>query len=222
MRLFTLLKLEIRQSLRRYNDFTAPLWFLILITCVFAISFQQNPTLLQQAAPAILWTAVLLALLLSINQLFSQDYASGTLEQMLLSPLPLTQIIWVKITAYWLKTCLPILAFIPVMAVLLHLPFAQLNLLIGSLLLGTPTLTLLSAFNAALTLRLSQNALLLVLLTLPLCLPVLIFGLSLGVYAQWGLDTTPLFCFLIALLVLSAGLLPFIIAFSLRLGMNGE
>ena len=220
MRLFTLFMLEIRQSLRRYNDFTAPLWFLILVTCVFAIGFQQNPTLLQQAAPAILWTAVLLALLLSINQLFS--HASGTLEQMLLSPLPLTQIIWVKITAYWLKTCLPILVFIPVMAILLHLPFAQLKILIGSLLLGTPTLTLLSAFNAALTLRLSQNALLLVLLTLPLCLPVLIFGLSLGVYTQWGLDTTSPFCFLVALLILSTGLLPFIIAFSLRLGMNSE
>ncbi|MBI5448520.1 MAG: heme exporter protein CcmB [Gammaproteobacteria bacterium] len=217
---FKLLKFELLQNLRRYNDLTTPLWFLLLVSCLFSLSLQHEPGLLQKAAPGIIWSGLLLAMLLSIHQLFAPDYQSGVLEQMILSPTSLVLIVWVKVIAYWLKTCLPLLACIPLLALQLQLSFEQTQLIFFSLLLATPSLVLLGALGAALTLRLQNNNLLLSLLILPLSFPFLIFGLGMTHQATLGLPiTTPLFL-LIALLILSIGLLPWIIAFSLRIGIN--
>lgn len=220
MMFFTLLKFELLQSWRRYTDVTHPLWFLILITCIFAIGLQQDVALLQKAAPGIIWCSVILAMMLSVNQLFLPDYHSGALEHMILSPTPLITVVWIKIIAYWIKTCLPILLCVPILGAFLHLSFAAISIILLSLFLGTPTLILLGALGAALTIRLNNNALLLTLLILPLSIPVLIFGLSVSAYASFALAITTPICFLAALFIGSAVLLPIAIAFSLRIGIN--
>lgn len=220
MTFLSLLKFELLHSLRRYNDLTTPLWFLLLSVCIFSLSLQHDYSLLQKAAPGIIWSSVLLAIMLSMNQIFLPDYHSGMLEHMMLSTVPLTLIIWIKVIAHWLKTCLPLLLCVPLIGMLLHLPFQQTKIIILSLFLATPSLTLLGALGAALTLRLSNQVLLLFLLILPLCIPFLIFGLSINDFAILNLSIITPLCLLCALLILSFALLPLVIAFALRIGIN--
>lgn len=220
MRFFKLLKLELLNHVRHYNDMTTPLWFLILIITIFSISLQHQPHLLQESAPAMIWVSLLLSLLLAFPNLFSHDYESGLLEQVFLSPISLSEWVLIKLLAFFIASCVPLILSTPLLGLFLHLSYDQIVTLLISLSLATPSLLLLGALNAALTVRLNNNALILTLLTLPLSIPIVLFGISTSVAQQMGLSTLTPFCFLTALLLISISLLPFAIAFALKIGTN--
>src|SRR5690606_21751286 len=132
--------------------------------------------MLAALAPGVLWVAALLAAMLSLPRLFAQDYAAGTLEQLLLAPHPLAVLVLAKIAAHWLLSGLPLVLLAPLFALQLQLPAQALPALLASLALGTPVLSLLGAVGAGLTLGLRGGGVLVSLLVLPLYTPVLIFG----------------------------------------------
>ncbi len=132
--------------------------------------------MLRSMGPGILWTAALLATMLSLPRMFALDCADGTLEQMLLSPEPLTLIVIVKVTAHWLVSGLPLVLLSPALALQFDLPADAIAVLAASLLLGTPVLSLVGAIGGALTLGVHGGDVLVALLVLPLYMPVLIFG----------------------------------------------
>ena len=132
--------------------------------------------MLQEIAPGVAWIAALLASMLALERLFSNDYMDGTLEQMLLTPQPLSVLVFAKMTAHWLLTGLPLVLVAPVVGVLYHLEADTVLTMMLMLLLGTPILSMIGAIGAALTLGLRGGGVLISLLILPLYIPVLVYG----------------------------------------------
>ncbi|HTV32835.1 MAG TPA: heme exporter protein CcmB [Methylocella sp.] len=193
------------------------MFFLILVTlCAFAIG--PDLALLGKIAPAILWIAGLLATLLGLDRLFQADHEDGSLDLMLMSRTPLELIVLTKCAAHWLLTGLPLAAAAPFFGLMLNLPVGQLWSVTLSLLAGTPALTLIGAIGAALTVSLRRGGLLLSILILPLCVPVLIFGVAAATAGPDSLVAfeTP-FLILCALTLFAAAGAPFAAAFALRL-----
>lgn len=161
---------------RRRADVLTTLFFFIIVASLFPLGVGPEAALLRTIAPGILWVAALLASMLALARLFAFDYADGTLEQMMLSSEPLVVIVIGKVIAHWLVSGLPLLLAAPVLALQFDLPVRSIGILVFSLLLGTPVLSLIGAIGAALTLGLRGGGVLLALLILPLYIPVLIFG----------------------------------------------
>ena len=171
-------------------------------------------------APGILWVAALLATLLSLGRLFALDHADGTLEQMLLSPEPLSVIVLGKVTAHWLSAGLPLVLLAPVLALQFDLPWDAIGVLAASLLLGTPVLSLLGAIGAALTLGLRGGGVLVALLVLPLYIPVLIFGAGAVSAQASGQGASAHLHLLAGVLAASLALAPWAAAMALRLSAD--
>lgn len=161
---------------RRRADVLTTLFFFVIVVSLFPLGVGPEPTLLRSMAPGILWVAALLASMLSLGRLFALDFLDGTLEQMLLSGEPLSLIVLGKICAHWLVSCLPLVMMAPVLALQFDLPGYLIGVLVLSLLIGTPALSLIGAIGASLTLGLRGGGVLVSLLVLPLYIPVLIFG----------------------------------------------
>lgn len=161
---------------RRRADVLTTLFFFVIVVSLFPLGVGPEPTLLRSMAPGILWVAALLASMLSLGRLFALDFLDGTLEQMLLSSEPLSLIVLGKICAHWLVSGLPLVMMAPVLAVQFDLPGYLIGVLVLSLLIGTPALSLIGAIGASLTLGLRGGGVLVSLLVLPLYIPVLIFG----------------------------------------------
>ncbi len=161
---------------RRRVEVLLPLGFFIVAAGLFPLGVGPEPQMLRQIAPGIVWVCALLAAMLSVTQMFASDFADGSLEQMLLSPQPLTLLVLGKVAAHWLTTGLPLVLAAPLFGVLFDLRGPAIATLTASLLLGTPVLSLLGAVGAALTLGLRSGAALVFLLVLPLTIPTLIFG----------------------------------------------
>lgn len=172
----TVLLRELRVALRRKGDALNVLVFFVVIASLFPLGVGPEPNQLRAMAAGVVWVAALLAALLSLPRLFAADYADGTLEQMLVSPQPLAMVVLAKIAAHWLLTGLPLALVAPVIGLQYDLPAAALWVLLLSLLIGTPVLSLLGAAGAALTLGVRGGGALLGLLVLPLFVPVLVFG----------------------------------------------
>jgi heme exporter protein B len=175
---------------------------------------------LQQVGPGVLWVAALLALLLSMNRLFRDDFDDGSLEQLVLAPQPLALLVLGKVLAYWLQMVLPLLLLAPVVALAYDLPPTAIQVLLLSLLLGTPALSLLGAISAALTVGLRQGAGILAILLLPLSIPVLIFGSRATDLAVDGMNTSGPLLLLGAISLLALSLAPFAIAAALRVSLD--
>lgn len=192
---------DLRLALRQRGDALLAVLFFVLTAMLFPFGIGQEPNLLQRIAPGVVWVTALLAVLLSLERLFLRDYEDGSLELMALSPVPLPVIVLAKVTAHWLTTGLPLLAAAPIIALMYGLPAAGYGILLAAMALGTPTLSLIGAVGAALTLGARRGGVLIPLLVLPLYIPVLIFGVS-AVDAQMaGLSARP------QLLLMGAGLL---------------
>ena len=169
----------------------AVVFFVIAVT-LFPLGIGPELGLLSRIAPGAVWVAALLAALLSLDRLFVADHEDGSLEQLMLGTLPLEFVVLAKTAAHWLTTGLPLAAAAPILALLLNMSTDGLVILIVSLLLGTPILSLIGAVGAALTVGLRRGGALIALLVLPLYVPVLIFGvgavegavLDVGVYAN--------------------------------------
>ncbi len=170
------LKRDLRLALRSRGELGVALLFFLIVVSLFPLSVNPDPKLLKTIAPGIAWVSALLATLLALGRLFNNDYADGTLEQMLLSPLPLAGIVTGKVLAHWLSTGLPLVLVSPLVALQFGLSASELGVLLLALLLGSPILSMLGAIGAALTLGLRAAPVLLSLLVLPLYVPVLIFG----------------------------------------------
>jgi heme exporter protein B len=166
---------DLRLALRSKAELGVQLLFYVIVVTLIPLGVGPDAPLLRALGPGVLWVAALLASLLALPRLFATDFADGTLEQMALSPHPLPALISGKIAAHWLATGLPLVAASPLLGLQFGLGADELVVLALGLLLGTPTLSLLGAVGAALTLGL-RNGALLALLVLPLYVPVLIFG----------------------------------------------
>ncbi|TWB18755.1 heme exporter protein B [Nitrospirillum amazonense] len=207
---------DLRLVLRQGSDATAALMFFVLCVVLFPFGVGPEPNILTRIAPGVLLIAALLAALLSMERLFQGDFEDGSLELLLLSPLPAEGVAIAKVAAHWLVTGVPLLIVAPLLALLLRMPADQLGLLVGTLALATPLLSLIGAVGAALTLGARRSGVLLPLLVLPLYIPVLIFaaaGLDAGLS---GLSPRPHLLLLGGMLCGALVLAPLAIAAALR------
>lgn len=211
---------ELRLALRRRGALAQPLVFFAAVATLFPLAIGPDPETLRRIAPGIVWVAVLLAVLLPLEQLFRGDLDDGTLEQLLLSPYPAAPLALAKVIAHWLVSALPLIALAPLVALLLELPVQALPVLLASLLLGTPVLALVGGIAAALTLGLRAGGPLLAVLLLPLYVPVLIFATGAVDRAVAGLAIAGPLYFLGGVLVLALTLAPIAIAAALRLATS--
>ena len=217
---WALMRRDLQLGFRRRSELLNPVFFFVLVVSLFPLAVGPSPQILAEIAPGVIWVAALLATLLSMERLFRSDFDDGSLEQLLLSPQPLTLLVLAKVLVHWLMTGLPLLVVSPILAVLLHLPQAAILVLPVSLLLGTPTLSLVGAIGVALTVALRRGGVLLTILILPLYIPVLIFGTTAVMAAASGLVVTGHLALLGALFILALSLAPLAIAASLRISVS--
>ena len=180
---------DLMLALRQKSDIIQTLFFFAVVITLVPLGVGAEQNLLRTMAPGVVWVAALLAALLSLPRIFALDHADGTLEQMVISAEPLTIIVLAKVFAHWLTTGVPITVFTALFGVMFDLPIDQCVVLMASLLLGTPVLSLVGAIGAALTLGLRAGSVLTSLLVLPLYIPVLIFGA--GATVQVAISVSP-------------------------------
>lgn len=205
---------------RRRGDALQPALFAVLVVVLFALALGAEPRALARAAPAVLWLAVLLAGLLALDTLFRGDAEDGSLDQWLLAPVPLAWLVLVRTAMHWATTALPLLLATPVLAELMHLPARELPVLLASLALGTPLLSLIGAVVAALTVGMRRAGILVALLALPLYVPVLVLGAGSVAQAAQGLDPTGALLLLGAGLALALPLAPLAAAAAIRIAQS--
>lgn len=210
---------EFRLALRRPGDALGALFFFVLVGSLFPLAVGPDVDLLHRIAPGVIWVAALLSILLGQHRLFEPDLADGTLEQWRLSSAPLPLLAGLKTLSHWLLTAAPLLLVTPLLGWQYGLADNVMAVMLASLLLGTPSLCLLAALGAALTLGL-KGQLLLVLVVMPLCIPVLVFGSDAVARAAQGLSAAPSLSLLGALLCLTILACPWAIAAALRLALE--
>ena len=222
--LFGLLRLVISRDLmlamRRRADVLTTLIFFVMVVSLFPLGVGPELDMLRKMAPGVVWVAALLASMLSLGRMFSADYLDGTLEQMLLAPQSLSVLVLGKIVAHWMLSGLPLMLMAPVLGLQFDMQGQALWVLVASLLLGTPILSMIGAVGAALTLGLRGGGVLVSLLVLPLCIPVLIFGTGAVEAATSGMSITSHLSLLGALLVLALAFTPWVTAQALRISME--
>lgn len=201
---------------RRTDVFTAVIFF-VIVASLFPLGIGPEPQLLRAIGPGVVWVAALLASMLALSRLFASDYADGTLEQMLLAATPLSLIVIAKVIAHWLAANLPLVLIAPLLGLQFGLPADALAVLALALALGTPSLSLIGAIGAALTLGLRGGGVLLALLVLPLYAPVLILGSLAVEAAAAGLSAQPYLLLLAALSLAALSLAPWAVSAALRI-----
>ncbi|RLV60674.1 heme exporter protein CcmB [Parashewanella curva] len=217
---FTVLKRDVAIALRQRGDIFNPLLFFIMVITLFPLGIGPEPNTLARIAPGIIWVAALLSAMLSLERLFKADFNDGTLEQMLLSPQPLTILVLAKVLAHWILTGLPLVLISPLLALLLNLDHQAYLALVLTLLLGTPVLSLLGAIGVALTVGLNKGGVLLSLLILPLYIPILIFATSAIDAAGMSLPYDGQLAIIAAMLAGSLTMAPFAIGAALKVSTN--
>ncbi len=218
--MIALLVRDIRMAVRAGGGFGLGLAFFLLVAVIVPLGVGPEPAVLARIAPGILWVGALLSCLLSLDRIFALDFEDGSLDLLATAPLPLEAIAAVKALAHWLVTGLPLVAVSPVLAVLLNLPAGGYLWLVISLLLGTPALSVIGAFGAALTVGLKRGGLLMSLLVLPLYVPTLIFGAEVVKRGAAGLAVGTPLALLAGITAGSLALLPFAAAAAIRVNLR--
>lgn len=218
--LIWIIRRDLLLAMRRQADVLTTLFFFIIVVSLFPLGVGPEMNMLRIMAPGVVWVAALLASMLSLGRMFSNDYLDGTLEQILLSPTSLSLLVLGKMISHWLVTGIPLVLMAPVLGIQYDLPFSALIVLTLSLLLGTPILSLIGAIGAALTLGLRGGGVLVSLLVLPLYIPVLIFGAGAVEASAAGLGFDAHFSLLGAFLLVSLVFAPWATAASLRISMG--
>lgn len=211
---------DLRLALRRRADTAAALFFFVIVASLFPLGVGPEPALLRTMAAGVLWVAALLASMLSLGRLFADDHADGTLEQLMLSVCPLPLIVLSKMAAHWLCSGLMLSLVAPLLALQFDLPSEAIGVLLVTLLLGTPLLSLIGGIGAALTVGVRGASVLLSVLVLPLCVPVLIFGAGAVDAAVSGLAVSAHYSLLAAMLVAALFLAPWAAAAALRIALD--
>ena len=215
-----MLRRDMTLALRRRSDVLTTLIFFVIVVSLFPLGVGPERAMLRAMAPGVIWVAALLASMLALDRMFSSDYLDGTLEQMLLSPRSLPVLVFGKITAHWLSTGLPLVLISPILALQFDLSPQAIGVLLLSLLLGTPLLSMIGAIGAALTVGLRGGGALVALLVLPLYVPVLIFGAGAVEATTAGLGAQAHMSILGALLILSLAFAPWVVAAALRISLE--
>ena len=210
------LKLAYRHKSALFN----PLLFFIMTAVLFAFGVGPESTVLSTLAPGVIWVAALLASLLALDHLFREDFENGSLEQLMLSPHSSSLLVLAKIIVHWLVTGLPLIIISPFIALMMQLPTQAYGVMLLSLLLGTPALSLIGAVGVGLTAGIKRSGLLLSLLVIPLFIPVLIFGASAVQAAAVGLTAAGQLYLLAAFSVLSLVLTPFAASAAIKISLN--
>ncbi len=216
----TVVQRDLLLAFRQRADVANTLLFFVVVVTMVPLGVGPEANTLRTIGPGIVWVAALLAAILSLNRLFANDYADGTLEQMLLAAEPLPVIVLAKAAAHWLVTGLPITGMAVLLAVMFDLDAGSAAILIASLALGTPALSLIGAVGAALTLGLRGGGVLITLLVLPLYVPVLIFGAGAVETASGGLSPQGHLLLLGAMSLGATVLAPWAIAAALRISLE--
>ena len=215
-----LLARDLRLAVRAGGGFGLALAFFLIVIVLVPFGVGPGKDQLAVIAPGILWIGALLACLLSLDRIFQADFEDGSLDVLATAPLPLEAVTLAKTVAHWLTTGLPLTLAAPILAVLLNLPGQGQGTLFLSLAIGTPALSMIGAFGAALTVGLKRGGLLLSLLVLPLYVPTLIFGADAVRRAVDGQATTTPLMLLAVITLGSIALLPFVSAAVLRINLR--
>ena len=211
---------ELLLAARSRGEVIQPAVFFVIVVSLFPLGVGADAGLLTRIAPGVVWVCGLLAALLSLPRLFNGDYADGTLEQQLLSPYPLAALVGGKMTAHWFTTGLPLSLIAPILGLQFGLAFNELGLLVVTLLLGTPLLSMIGAIGAALTLGARGGSVLIALLVLPLFVPVLVFGAGAVEASVSGVDYSGHLALLGAGTLLGGVFSPFVVAAALRISLE--
>lgn len=218
--MIALLSRDLKLALRAGGGFGLGLAFFLIVTVMIPFAVGPQSSLLATIAPGVLWLGALLACLLSLDRLVALDWEDGSLDLLATAPLPLEAVVTIKALAHWLTTGLPLVLAAPVLGVLLNLPGPGYKWLVISLLLGTPALSVIGTFGAALTVGLKRGGLLLSLLVLPLYVPTLIFGAEVARRGAVGMDTNTPLLMLAGITAGAVALLPFASAAVLRVNLR--
>ena len=215
-----LLRRDLLLAMRRRSELANPLLFFVMVIVLFPLGVGAEPKLLEQMSSGVVWVAALLAALLTLDSIFRSDFEDGTLEQILIGAHPVPMLVLAKVIAHWLVTGLPLLLVAPVLATFLGMNPDAIGVLMLSLLLGTPVLSLIGSIGVALTVGLRRGGVILSLLVLPLYVPVLIFGAAAVDAAASGMPVTGQMYILAAFLVLAVTLAPLAAAAALRISLS--
>jgi heme exporter protein B len=215
-----LLLRDMRLAMRAGGGFGLSLAFFLIVVVLVPFGVGPEMGLLSKIAPGILWVGALLACLLSLDRIFALDFEDGTLDLLATAPLPLEAVVSVKSLVHWITTGLPLVLAAPVLGVLLGLQSDAFYWIVLSLLLGTPALSVIGTFGAALTVGLKRGGLLLSLLVLPLYVPTLIFGAELARRGIAGMDVGTPMSLLLGITFASIALLPFASAAVLKINLR--
>jgi heme exporter protein B len=215
-----IVKRDLLLAMRRRSDAAMSVFFLVIVASLFPLGVGPDPAVLRIIGPGVLWVAALLACLLSLSRVFTADYVDGALEQMVLVPQPLAVLVAGKVFAHWLISGLPVVLLSPLLGLQFGLDGEPLGVLVLSLLLGTPTLSMIGAIGAALVLGVRGSGLLVALLVLPLYVPVLIFGAGAVTGSMAGVGAEANLSLLGACLVLSLFLAPWATGAAVRIALE--
>ena len=205
---------------RRRSDVLTTFFFFVIVVSLFPLGVGPEPDTLREIAPGVVWVAALLAAMLSLARMFGADYADGTLEQLVLTPQPLTLLVLSKVLAHWLTTGLPLVLMAPLMGLQFDLPGDALATLLVSLLIGTPALSLIGAVGAALTLGVRGGGALTAVLVLPLYVPVLVFGAGAVTASATGMGVAGHLSLLGAMSLAALVFAPWATAMALRISLE--
>ncbi|MEW2916665.1 MULTISPECIES: heme exporter protein CcmB [Ruegeria] len=218
--MIALLLRDLKLAFRAGGGFGLGLAFFLIVTVLVPFSVGPQSSLLSTIAPGVLWLGALLACLLSLDRLLALDWEDGSLDLLATAPLPLEAVVTIKALAHWLTTGLPLVLAAPFLGVLLNLPVPGFFWLVVSLLIGTPAMSVIGTFGAALTVGLKRGGLLLSLLVLPLYVPTLIFGAEVARRGATGMETQTPLLMLAGITAATIALLPFASAAVLRINLR--
>lgn len=214
------IKRDLLLAYRQRAELINPLAFFVMVITLFPLALGAEIALLKRIAPAIIWVAALLASLMSIDNLFRADYDDGSLELMVMTPHPLSVLVLAKVTAHWLVSSVPLLFIAPLMGLMLHMDRDVIGVLLLTLLLGMPVLSLIGGIAVALTLGLRKGGALLAILVLPLYVPILIFAGGAVDAAMSGLPISGHISMMCAILFLAITLTPLPTAAALKMSLS--
>ena len=215
-----LVQRDLRLAVRAGGGFGLSLAFFLIVVVLVPFAIGPEPALLSRVAPGVLWLGALLACLLSLDRVFQLDHEDGSLDLLATAPMPMEGVAVAKAIASWLTTGLPLTLAAPGLGILMNLPPAGFGVLTLSLLVGTPALSMIGAFGAALTVGLKRGGLLLSLIVLPLYVPTLIFGTEAARRAAEGADASVPLLLTAGISFGSIGLLPFAAAAAIRMNLR--
>ena len=214
------LRRDLRLAFRRWSELATPLMFFVIVASLFPLAASPGVSQLREAGGAVLWMSALLSSLLALDGLFRADAEDGSLEQLILSPVPLGLVVLAKILAHWIVSGVPLVVLAPMLALSFYLPVDALPTLIAALALATPTLSVLAAIGAALTVTLRGGGAIIGLLVLPLTAPVLIFGTRATELAISGESVSGPLYLLAALAVFALSVGPLAASAAVRVAME--